>query len=643
MLRLKIMENTFYETIKISHKEYFMIQSEQQKCGKNIAVEAMHLRIAVWGKEVLPLQITDILHRLKELLPSIKWVYNGANPGVTNISLIALAPDSDLDAILYRVQDGSLFEKGEGDWFRFRIEVLNYRAGIAGDDWGIAFRAGDQRFRQLRRLFTPAVVFVGSGPGDPDLCTIAGLEALRYCDVCLYDALSPKELLAELPGDSESIYVGKRHGCHSMKQQEICHLLVDLCRQGKKVVRLKGGDPGIFGRLAEEVDILDQYRLPYRIIFGVSSLMAATTGTGIFLTRRAVSRGFTVMTPRAARGTERVDLHNRQNLPLVFFMAVGEIPRIVKQLLLEGRPPTQPAGVVFGASTENEKLCRGTLGDIAARVTLEDKHLPGLFIVGDVVNYALHGGWGAFGGRRVMALGSESAYQDAKHQIFSLSGVPVHKSLFQQLPNPEAKQVFGAIRRYDWVILANRAEVHDFFALCWDVGVDLRTIPKIIACSDEVVAALQDFCLKPDLVFARDAVGQELVKVMQPQANLLCFQDNWPIPIVREKMKKDGVLVTMVLLFVYEVLPDVTLPKFDSLICHNAQVMSQFLRKWGSNVLEGKRVATANRQIVEVLKSHGCQPDAVIESDSAGGEIIQLAASYLNHDIISQNTVEKQR
>ncbi|MCK4377882.1 MAG: uroporphyrinogen-III C-methyltransferase, partial [Deltaproteobacteria bacterium] len=483
------------------------------------AAEMMSLRIAAWGKGDCNLMVINLLHQLKNLLPSIQWVYVGNNSAEA-VCLAAGSPseiflsDLNLDAILYRVRDGALFEEGETDWFRFRSGIIRPWNTTAGDEqWGVAFRVGDQRFLQLRRLFSPAVVFVGSGPGDPDLCTVGGLEALRHCDVCLYDALSPKELLAELPGDAEAIYVGKRHGYHSMKQPEICALLVKLARQGKNVVRLKGGDPGIFGRLAEEINILEEYQLSYRIIFGVSSLMAATTGTGMFLTRRAVSRGFTVMTPRAARGTERVDLHNRQNLPLVFFMAVGEISRIAEQLLLEGRPPTQSAGVVFAASTEDERLCRGTLGDIAERVTPEDKRLPGIFIVGEVVDYDLDGQQGAFGGRRVMVLGGESAQQEAKHQILSLSGIPVVKSLFQQLPNPETRQIFTAIRRYDWIVLASRADVHGFFVLCWEVGMDLRRIPKIIASSPEVVSALENFCLKPDLVFDQDVVGQELVKV----------------------------------------------------------------------------------------------------------------------------------
>ena len=630
-------------------KEMRQMRQKQQMRLEPEAAEMMSLRISSWGKGDCNLMVTNLLHQLKNLLPSIQWVYVGNNSAEA-VCLAGGSPaeiflsDLNLDAIFYRVRDSALFEEEEMDWFCFRSGVIKAWDAAAGDEqWGIAFRAGDQRFLQLRRLFSPAVVFVGSGPGDPDLCTVGGLEALRHCDVCLYDALSPKELLAELPGDAKAIYVGKRHGRHSMKQLEICHLLVNLARQGQRVVRLKGGDPGIFGRLAEEVTILEEFQLPYRIVFGVSSLMPATTGTGMFLTRRAVSRGFTVMTPRAARGTKRVDLHNRQNLPLVFFMAVGEISRIAEQLLLEGRPPTQPAGVVFAASTEDERLCRGTLGNIAERVTLEDKRLPGLFIVGEVVDYALHARRGAFSGRRVMILGEESVHEEAKHQILHLSGIPVVKPLFRQMPNPETRQIFSAIRRYDWIVLANRAEVHGFFALCWDVGVDLRMIPKIIACSPEVVSALQDFCFKPDLVFDQDVVGRELVKVLQPQSHLLCFQDTWPILSLREKMRQNGIALTSVPLYDYEILPDVSLPKFDSLICHNATVLSQFLRRWGSSALEGKSVATANRQVSRVLKTHGCQPDVIIECDDIGVAIIQLAASYLDYDIISQNTVEKQR
>lgn len=629
-----------------------MMEHERETWLEKRAARGITVRIAAWGTGDYSLQVMDILHQLQELLPVVTWVYMGGNGNVETSfplktqefenDLTAHLMDFSLDAVIYRVPDNHAFENGELDWFRFGNGKITVSGGETGENWGLAFRAGDQRFLQVRRLFSPAVVFAGSGPGDPDLCTVGGVEALRHCDVCLYDALSPRELLAELSGDAEAIYVGKRHGCHSMKQKEICALLVKLARQGKRVVRLKGGDPGIFGRLAEEVNILEEFQLSYRIIFGVSSLMPATTGTGMFLTRRAVSRGFTVMTPRAARGTERVDLHNRQNLPLVFFMAVGEIPRIVEQLLLEGRPSSQPAGVVFAASTEDERLCRGTLGDIAGRITLEDKQLPGLFIVGDVVDYALHARRGAFAGRRVMVLGGESVHQEAKHRILSLSGTPVVKSLFRQVPNPETRKIFSSIRRYDWIVLASRAEVHGFFALCWDVGVDLRRIPKIIASSPEVVSALADFCLKPDLLFDQDVVGRELVKVLQPQAHMLCFQERWPIPMAREKMRINGISLTTVPLFDYEVLPDVSLPKFDSLICHDAGVLSLFLRRWGNNVLAGKRVVTANAQVGGILKSHGHLLDAIVECDNADDAIVRLAASYVDQDLLDLDDVENQ-
>ena len=623
-----------------------MEQRQQHANRETETVETMTLRVASRGKTDGNVAVANLLQQLQKFLPAVRWLYvghreEGASVLEGDSPSASSAPGASLDAVFYPVSDCALFEEGEADWFRFHSRMINDQGLAAtGEGWGIAFRAGDRRFLQLRRLFAPAVAFVGSGPGDPDLCTVAGREALRHCDACLYDALTPKELLDELPDGAEALYVGKRHGRHSMKQQEICRLLVKLARQGKRVVRLKGGDPGIFGRLAEEVTILEDYQLPYRIVFGVSSLMPATTGTGMFLTRRAVSRGFTVMTPRTARGTDPVDLHNRQNLPLIFFMAVGEIPRIVEQLLLEGRPSTQPAGVVFAASTENERLCRGTLGDIAERVTLEDKQLPGLFIVGDLAAYTLRSHQGAFGGRRVMILGGESACQEAKQQILHLSGIPVVKSLFRQVPNPKTRQIFRALRGYDWIVLANRAEVHDFFALCWDVGVDLRRIPKIIASSPEVVAALQDFCLKPDLVFDQDVAGRELVKVLQPQSQLLCFQETWPVLPVREKMQQNDISLTSAPLFDYEVVPDLPLPKFDCLICHNVEVLSSFLHRWGGAVLEQKRVASASPRVIRLLQNHGCRPENLVACDRVGDAIISLAASYVAGDLAVLNRVE---
>ncbi|NQT91890.1 MAG: hydroxymethylbilane synthase, partial [Lentisphaerae bacterium] len=150
----------------------------------------------------------------------------------------------------------------------------------------VTFRSGDERFTRMRSLFVKTVTFGAGGVGSSGTCTLDVLGAVRECDVCLHDALMGMGTLDQLSPGAERIHVGKRCGRHSLPQPEITGLIARYARRGLRVLRLKGGDPGIFGRLAEEVDALDRLELPYRVLPGVSSLTAATTATGMLLTRR---------------------------------------------------------------------------------------------------------------------------------------------------------------------------------------------------------------------------------------------------------------------------------------------------------------------------------------------------------------------
>ncbi len=165
----------------------------------------------------------------------------------------------------------------------------------------ITFRKNDPRMIAIRDLFVNAATFVGAGVTEGH-CTLDGIRALQSADICLYDALMDDSLLKHLPRRAEKRYVGKCQGAHSQSQDEINQMLCDEVRKGKRVVRLKGGDAGIFGRLAEEVEALEELSLASRVVPGISAMQTAAADTGILLTRRGVARGFSAMTPRLQGG-----------------------------------------------------------------------------------------------------------------------------------------------------------------------------------------------------------------------------------------------------------------------------------------------------------------------------------------------------
>ncbi|WPJ94626.1 SAM-dependent methyltransferase [Coraliomargarita algicola] len=196
----------------------------------------------------------------------------------------------------------------------------------AGLDWFrsdagyVCFAVGNSMLQRIRTLFVSKVVLAGAAP-RLGMCTLEAVEAMRRAEVCLHDTLFDPEILKQLPADAEVVNVGKRCGKHAVKQPEINRMLLDYAREGKRVLRLKAGDPGIFGRLCEETDTLSEYALPFEVQAAVSSLSAATTATGLLLTRRCVHRGFTVMTPRCAGGAIGELDPRSMDLPVVLFMA----------------------------------------------------------------------------------------------------------------------------------------------------------------------------------------------------------------------------------------------------------------------------------------------------------------------------------
>lgn len=341
-----------------------------------------------------------------------------------------LEGENGFDGLLLSLASGLINLPDDVEWFVPRER----RGGVLSpaDDKSLAlfFKKDHHLLLHLRSFFVSSVVFIGGGPGDPGLCTVSGQEALRHCEICLYDALVAESLLAEIPASAQAVYVGKRCGQHSCGQQDICEWLADYARQGLRVVRLKGGDPGIFGRLAEEVETFDRYALPYRVVPGVSSLLAATTGTGMFLTRRHVSRGFTVLTPRQAQDGLEPDPVYGSNLkqpprPVVFFMAMARIGKLVESLKKRGRPATEPAAVVWGASTSSQEVVRGTLGNIEHLIKDHDRQLPGLFMVGETTRFSLTDQWSALLGERVLLLCRPLLRTQLAAEVLAFGGLPV--------------------------------------------------------------------------------------------------------------------------------------------------------------------------------------------------------------------------
>lgn len=234
-----------------------------------------------------------------------------------------------------------------------------------------------------------SVAIVGAGPGDPELITVRGLNRLRAAEVVVYDRLVDPRLLAEVPSDAELIFAGKARGFAALAQWEIEAVLVARALAGKRVVRLKGGDPYVFGRGGEEVATLTAAGIPVEVVPGISSAVAVPASAGIPVTHRELSSSLTIVTGHEdpAKPESAVDWAwlAQSNGTLVILMGLGQLARISERLLAGGRDPETPAAVIASGTTPEQRVVTAPLWQIAAVAGASHLVAPALVVVGDVV------------------------------------------------------------------------------------------------------------------------------------------------------------------------------------------------------------------------------------------------------------------
>lgn len=232
------------------------------------------------------------------------------------------------------------------------------------------------------------VWLAGAGPGDPRYLTLEVAAALGQADIIVRDALV-SDMVLKLAPQAEIVFAGKRGGKPSAVQDDITASLIDFARQGKRVLRLKGGDPFVFGRGGEEAEALVDAGIPFRVLPGMTSSLTALASASIPVTMRGISRAITLATGHAAAGTDDdVDwlALAKTNEPVVVYMGLKNIDKIVSMLMQGGRPPETPVAVIMSATTPQERIFTSRLQTIAADAEREQFEAPALIVIGDIVS-----------------------------------------------------------------------------------------------------------------------------------------------------------------------------------------------------------------------------------------------------------------
>ncbi len=255
------------------------------------------------------------------------------------------------------------------------------------DEANAAVQSALQDTANLQTLTRGEVYLVGAGPGDPDLLTFRALRLMQQADVVLYDRLVTPEMLDLVRREAERIYVGKKRAFHAVRQEEINQLLVRLAKEGKRVLRLKGGDPFIFGRGGEEIETLAEEGVQFQVVPGITAAAGCASYAGIPLTHRDYSQSVVFVTGHLKDGSVNLDWASiiQPKQTVVIYMGLAGLDTLCSELISHGMPDTRPIALVQQGTTRQQRVLVGTLASLPGIVATSEVHAPTLLIVGDVV------------------------------------------------------------------------------------------------------------------------------------------------------------------------------------------------------------------------------------------------------------------
>lgn len=349
------------------------------------------------------------------------------------------------------------------------------------------------------------VYLVGAGPGDPKLITVRGLQCLEACDVVVYDRLASPRLLRHVKPGTEQIYVGKLPDRHTMKQEEINQLLVDLALQGKTVTRLKGGDPTIFGRVGEEAELLYDNGIEFEIIPGITSAIAVPAYAGIPVTHRDLASSLSIITGHESPDKLDRSIHwdkvTNATGTLIFLMGVSKIGYIAEQLIKHGKPPQTPVALIRWGTRVEQRTIVGTLETIEAIVREANFQPPAVIVVGEVVLQREKLQWyekKPLFGLRVLVTRARAQASELANQIETLGGEPCEFPVIETI-EPSDPAVIDLLReqleqaeQYQWLMFTSVNGVEFFFGWLRKFQIDIRRFfgAKIAAVGPKTAEAL---------------------------------------------------------------------------------------------------------------------------------------------------------
>ena len=401
------------------------------------------------------------------------------------------------------------------------LAINEMNPGMAG------FLVAKKRMVELNGGMQQGIVYLlGAGPGDPGLITVRGRELVGMAEVLVYDALSSAEMLNWAPAACERIFVGKRASRHALPQEEINALLVRLGRAGKKVVRLKGGDPYVFGRGGEEADALHEAGIPFEVVPGVTSAIAGPAYAGIPVTHRGYCTQFTVFTGHEGENKKASSLDLRGIAEAqgtkVMLMGMRKLADVCEALIGYGQEPSVPAAAVQWATTGIQRTVTGTVKTLPARVQKAGLGAPAVVVIGDVVKERESLNWFEklpLFGKRIVVTRTRAQAGELSARLRRLGAEVLEMPVIRIAPPSNRREFAESVvhaHTYDWLVFSSPNGVERFFQAFFAVYRDIRSIggARIAAIGPGTEAKLREYGLAVD-VMPKKFVAEGLVKAFR--------------------------------------------------------------------------------------------------------------------------------
>ncbi|HAU36804.1 MAG TPA: uroporphyrinogen-III C-methyltransferase [Phycisphaerales bacterium] len=492
-------------------------------------------------------------------------------------------------------------------------------------------------------------VLVGAGPGEAGLITVAGSQWLSRADAVVYDRLANEALLELCPAAARRIYVGKTPGRDGPSQDEINRLLVETCWQCSVVVRLKGGDPLVFGRGAEEADALSAAGVPFRIVPGVTAAVAAAACAGIPLTDRRAASSVAFVTGHEDPAKTESSLNWRALAGIdtvVFYMGVGNLETIARRFIEAGRAPDTPAAVVCNASSPRQRTVSGTLATIAQVVTAAKLAPPAVVIVGPTVAMRERLAWVEklpLWGRTILVT-RPRAQMPSLAAALTESGAEVLECPVLEIAPPVSPEVLDAallrLGEFDWLVLTSANGVAAVFDRLDALGRDTRALAcvRVAAIGPPTAEALRARGVRADMVarpHTTEALAEALIAAEEAAGGrFLLARADIATDTLPRMLRAAGAHVEEV--SAYRTVRPVALPQHvmetlvagavDWITFTSASTVENFFAMAAGVDLSPVRLAAIGPVTAEALRARGLKPHAVADEHTAGG----LAAAILN-------------